>query len=216
MGFVWLCPICERGQGHVFDPLPAQQVLLFQQPPQQGHTVRIIPDLTLKLFEIQNPCQRRKDGRCSAPGNCLEVHQEGPTCSAGDAPTEPVTVGQMHSSGGVWIPGAISLCSTALACWGYHWGCQPGRNPSLCNICVGGSGAWYSMPGICVPSPILHIFSQELQDWRTCLHIPCSVRTSRLPHSKVKAVPHTPNAIICYLHGWKPCAAAHPCSTGDM
>lgn len=153
MRFVWLCPICERGQGHLLVPLPAQKVGLLQQPPQQGHW--IIPALTLKLFEMQKPCQRRRDGRCSAPGSCLEVHQEGSTCSAGDAPTAPVTVGQWHSSGGAWIPWAISLCSDAVACWGTSGDVSQAETPNYVTSVLGGRGylAWHAWDLCAFPHP---------------------------------------------------------------
>lgn len=184
------------------------------QHPQQGHTVRIIPALTLKLFEIQDPCQTRKDGRCFAPGNCLEVHQEGPTCSAGDGPPAPVTVGQWHSSGG--SPGP-SACAVMLCLAGGTSGdVSLAETPNCVTSVLVGSCAWYGMPEICVPSPILYILSQELQDWRTCLHIPRCCQDLQVTPQQSKAVPHTPNAIICYFHGWTPCAVAHPCGTGDM
>lgn len=172
--------------------------------------------MTLKLFEMQKPCQRRRDGRCSAPGSCLAVHQEGPTRSAGDAPTAPVIVGQWHSSGGAWIPWAISLCSDAVACWG----CQPGRNPKLCDICAWGEGgAWHGMPGICVPSPILHTLSQELQNWRTCLHIPwcCQDLQVTPQQSKIHATRSKFHNLLLTRPGagWTPCPVAHPRGTGN-
>lgn len=58
--------------------------------------------------------------------------------SAEDTPTAPVTVGQWHSSGRDWVPWAISLYSNAVTCSGHRWGCQPCRNPELCDICAWG------------------------------------------------------------------------------
>lgn len=55
----------ERGQGHLLVPLPTQKVLLLQQHPQQGRTASIVPALTLILFEMQKPGQRRWEMLCS-------------------------------------------------------------------------------------------------------------------------------------------------------
>lgn len=209
MRFVWLCPICERGQGHLLVPLPAQKVGLLQQPPQQGHTARIIPALTLKLFEMQKPCQRRRDGRCSAPGSCLEVHQEGPTRSAGDAPTAPVIVGQWHSSGGAWIPWAISLCSDAVACWGTSGDVSQAETPNYVTSVLGGKGVlgMACLGFVCLP-PSCTPFPRSSRTGEPAFTSHGAARTSRLPHSKAKSVPHAPNSITCYLHGQE--LAGHP------
>lgn len=53
------------------------------------------------------------------------VDQEGPICSAEDAPTAPITgsLAQLRQ--------AISLYSNAVACLGHRWRCQPSRNRKL-------------------------------------------------------------------------------------
>lgn len=130
------------------------------------------------------------------------LHQEGPTCSAGDAPTAPVTAAQWHSSGGHWIPWASSLCSNAGACWGHQWSCQPGRNPKLCNLCAWGKGVlgMACLGFVCLP-PACTPFPRSSSTGEPAFTSHGAARTSSLPHSKAGAMPHTPNSIICSLHG---------------
>lgn len=83
------------------------------------------------------------------------------------------------------------------------------------NLCLGEGVLGVACLGfVCLP-PSCTSFPRSSRTGEPAFTSHGAAMTFRLRHSKAKAVPHTQNAKICYFHGWKSWAVAHPCGTGD-